>query len=79
VYSKEGDLQATITAADHTGDVDNKSITSIVYNGSLGLPILHAYPGELNEIKFINNLNAPTNLHFHRLYVSPTNNSDNFF
>ncbi len=79
VFSKDGVLQTTITAAYHPGNVDNQSITSMVYNGSLGGPTLHAYPGDRIEIKFINNLNEPTNLHYHGLHVSPANNSDNVF
>jgi FtsP/CotA-like multicopper oxidase with cupredoxin domain len=79
VFSKDGVLQTTITAAYKIGNVDNQSITSMVYNGSLGGPTLHVYPGERIELNLINNLNESTNIHYHGLHVSPSNNSDNVF
>ena len=57
------------------GKVDNKTITAMLYNGSLPGPTLHVYPGDRVEIDLINNLNESTNLHFHGLHVSPGNNS----
>jgi suppressor of ftsI len=79
VFSKQGVLKTTIVAAYHKGNVGNQSINAMVYNRSLVGPTLHIYPGDRMEIKFINNLNQPTNLHFHGLHVSPANNSDNVF
>ena len=79
VYSKDGVLQTAISAAYHIGKVDNQPITSMVYNGSLGAPTLHVYPGDRIELDLINNLNESTNLHFHGFHVSPVNNSDNVF
>jgi FtsP/CotA-like multicopper oxidase with cupredoxin domain len=79
VFSKDGVLKTTITASYHIGNVDNRSISSMVYNGSLGGPTLHVYPGDKIELELINNLNEPTNLHFHGLHVSPSNSSDNVF
>ena len=79
VFSKDGVLQTTITAANKIGTVDNQSITSMVYNGSLGGPTLHVYPGDRIKLNLINNLNESTNLHYHGLHVSPINNSDNVF
>ena len=79
VFSKDGVLQTTITAAYKIGNVDHQSITSMVYNGSLGGPILYVYPGDRIELNLINNLNESTNIHYHGLHVSPSNNSDNVF
>ncbi len=79
VYSKDGVLKSTISASYHIGKVDNQSITSMLYNGSLGGPTLHVYPGDKIELDLINNLNESTNLHFHGLHISPVNNSDNVF
>jgi FtsP/CotA-like multicopper oxidase with cupredoxin domain len=76
VYSKDGVLQTAISVDYQMGEVDNKPIISMVYNGSLPGPTLHVYPGDRVEIDLINNLNEPTNLHFHGLHVSPGNNSD---
>jgi FtsP/CotA-like multicopper oxidase with cupredoxin domain len=79
VYSNDGFLKSTISASTHIGNVDNKSVTSMLYNGSLGGPTLHVYPGDKIELNLINNLNESTNLHFHGLHVSPLHNSDNVF
>ena len=79
VYSNDGVLKSTISASTHIGKVDNKSVTSMLYNGSLGGPTLHVYPGDKIELDLINNLNESTNLHFHGLHVSPLHNSDNVF
>ena len=79
VWSKNGILKTTLTADYQVGKVDNKTITAMVYNGSLPGPTLHVYPGDRLEINLINNLNEPTNVHFHGFHVSPANNSDNIF
>jgi FtsP/CotA-like multicopper oxidase with cupredoxin domain len=79
VWSKNGVLKTTLTADYQVGKVDNKTITAMVYNGSLPGPTLHVYPGDRLEINLINNLNEPTNLHFHGFHVSPANDSDNIF
>lgn len=51
----------------------------MVYNGSLVGPTLRASPGDRIELKLVNSLDEPTNLHFHGLHISPSNNSDNVF
>lgn len=76
VYSKDGVLKTTLTVDYLMGKLDNKSIVSMAYNGSIPGPAFHVYPGDRVEIDLINNLNESTNLHFHGLHVSPTNNSD---
>ena len=79
VYSKDGVLQTALSVDYKIGEVDNQSITSTVYNGSLPGPTLHLYPGDRLELDLINNLNESTNLHFHGIHASPANNSDNVF
>ena len=79
VYSKDGVLKTTLSASYHMGKVDHQSITSMLYNGSLGGPTLHVYPGDKIELDLINNLNESTNLHFHGLHISPVFYSDNVF
>lgn len=76
VYSKDGVLKTAITVDYLMGKLDNKSIVSMAYNGSIPGPTFHVYPGDRIEIDLINNLNESTNLHFHGLHVSPMNNSD---
>lgn len=72
-------LQATIIAAKQVSKLAGQSITTMVYNGSLVGPTLRASPGDRMELKLVNSLDEPTNLHFHGLHVSPSNNSDNVF
>src|SRR6476469_5666154 len=79
VWSKDGILRTTIVADYQAGTIDGKPITAMLYNGSLPGPTFHVYPGDRIELNLINNLNEPTNLHFHGFHVSPANNSDNIF
>jgi suppressor of ftsI len=79
VYSKDGVLQTTLVADYKIGEVDNQTITGMVYNGSLQGPTLHLYPGDRLELDLVNNLNQSTNLHFHGIHASPANNADNIF
>lgn len=72
-------LQATIIAAKQESKLAGQSLTTMVYNGSLVGPTLRASPGDRIELKLVNSLDEPTNLHFHGLHISPSNNSDNVF
>jgi len=72
-------LQTTIIASKQQSKLANQSIPTMVYNGSLVGPTLLASPGDRIELKLVNSLDEPTNLHFHGLHVSPSNNSDNVF
>ena len=42
-------------------------------------PTLSIAPGDLVEIKLVNHLHEPTNLHFHGLEISPGGHADNIF
>ena len=79
VWSKDGILRTTLVADYQAGTIDGKPFTAELYNGSLPGPTFHVYPGDRIELNLINNLNEPTNLHFHGFHVSPANNSDNIF
>jgi suppressor of ftsI len=79
VWSKDGVLRTTLVADYQAGTIDGKPITEMVYNGSLPGPTFHVYPGDRVELNLINNLNEPTNLHYHGWHVSPANNADNIF
>ncbi|MGN6629599.1 MAG: multicopper oxidase domain-containing protein, partial [Candidatus Nitrosocosmicus sp.] len=79
VWSKNGILKTTLVVENKSGTIDGRHFTAMLYNGSLPGPTLHVYPGDRLELNLINNLNEPTNLHFHGFHVSPANNSDNIF
>jgi FtsP/CotA-like multicopper oxidase with cupredoxin domain len=79
VWSKNGVLKTTLVVDSQAGTIDGRPFNAMLYNGSLPGPALHVYPGDRLELDLINNLNEPTNLHFHGFHVSPANNSDNIF
>jgi suppressor of ftsI len=78
-YSHEGILETTIIIDEHEGMVGNESVKAITYNGSLNGPTLHVKPGERMAVYYVNNLDQPTDIHFHGLHVSPLGSSDNIF
>ena len=79
VHSQKGILEATVIIDEHEGMVGNEPVKAITYNGSLNGPTLHIKPGERMIMYYVNNLNQPTNVHFHGLHVSPLGSSDNIF
>ena len=79
IASKGGVLQAEITAAPTVRSVANKNVQMIAYNGSVPGPTLRVRPGDKVQLKIVNKLEQPTNLHTHGLFVSPNGNSDNPF
>ncbi|HZD36678.1 MAG TPA: multicopper oxidase family protein [Nitrososphaeraceae archaeon] len=79
VYSHRGILETTLLVDEREGMVGNQSVKAITYNGSLNGPTLHIKPGERMVMNYINELDQPTNIHFHGLHVSPSGSSDNVF
>ena len=79
VYSENGVLRATIIAEKHDDELRGQPVTTMLYNDSLVGPTLRVNPGDRIELTLINSLDEPTNLHFHRLHVSPLGNADNVF
>jgi FtsP/CotA-like multicopper oxidase with cupredoxin domain len=49
----------------------------MTYNGTYPWPTLRVKEGDLVRIRFQNDLNQPTNLHFHGLHTSPQDPGDN--
>ena len=50
-----------------------------VWNGSFVAPTLRLWPGDTLNLKLVNLIGVPTNIHFHGLHVSPLGHSDNIF
>jgi suppressor of ftsI len=71
----------TITLAAHAThfDLSGRQVWGESYNGDFVAPTIHLAPGEDASITLINHLSVATNLHFHGLHVSPTEDSDNPF
>jgi suppressor of ftsI len=80
VRSRDGVLNATLTAAQdrmHLGEIE---FPGFVYNDSYLPPLLRVRLGDILRIRLQNNLtDGPTNLHFHGMNVSPRGRSDNVF
>ncbi len=76
--SSGGLLTVHLTAAPGVR-LAGRRTSALGYNGSSPGPTLRVHPGDLLRIRLTNNLDQPTNLHTHGLYVSPVGNSDNPF
>jgi FtsP/CotA-like multicopper oxidase with cupredoxin domain len=77
--SNNGLLEVELTADEIPIKVGNKTAYLLTYNGQIPAPRLEAKAGDKVKIKLINKLSQPTNLHYHGLHISPTNNADNIF
>jgi FtsP/CotA-like multicopper oxidase with cupredoxin domain len=75
--SRDGLLRVALYAEERVVPVAGGLRKAIVYNGSFPGPTLVADPGDRIEVKLINGLEHPTNLHTHGFHVSPEGNSDN--
>jgi FtsP/CotA-like multicopper oxidase with cupredoxin domain len=80
VRSKDGVLDATLTASAGAVRLGGAAFPGFLYNGVYLPPVLRARAGDEMRITFKNELpEDPSNLHFHGLAVSPKGNSDNVF
>jgi FtsP/CotA-like multicopper oxidase with cupredoxin domain len=80
IRSRNGVLDAALTAAPGTVRLGGFTFPGMLYNGSYLPPLLRACTGDVLRIAFKNGLSAdPSNLHFHGMSVSPKGNSDNVF
>jgi FtsP/CotA-like multicopper oxidase with cupredoxin domain len=77
--SSNGVLEVTLTSRLAKIKIGNQEFTSTVYNGLYVPPTLRVRPGDKIRLKLRNELDNPTNLHYHGLNVSPRGNSDNIF
>ena len=69
--SKNGLLELSLTAKAQTQRIANQSIQRLAYNGQFPGPILEAHAGDTVRLTLINELDSPTNLHYHGLHISP--------
>lgn len=77
--SKDGLLDLKLEASYRQVDLNGKFTNLLSYNGQIPGPRLEAKPGDTVRIHFKNNLNGPTNIHYHGLHIPPTGNADNVF
>ena len=80
IRSRNGILDATLTAAPGPVRLGSVTFQGTLYNGSYLPPLMRARTGDILRITFRNQLSEePSNLHFHGMAVSPKGNSDNVF
>lgn len=71
--------RGALTAARSNVDVGSSAVRVMSYDGGFPGPVLRLRPGETLNLKFDNQLDVATNLHFHGLYVSPSGRADNIW
>jgi FtsP/CotA-like multicopper oxidase with cupredoxin domain len=80
IRSRDGVLDATLTAAPATVQVGQFTFSGLLYNDAYLPPLLRVRTGDVMRIGLRNHLTGDsTNLHFHGMGVSPKGNSDNVF
>ena len=77
--SSDGLLELDLEASERLVDLGNRQASLLTYNGQIPAPRLEAKPGDKVRIHFTNNLEQPTNIHYHGLHIPITGNADNVF
>jgi FtsP/CotA-like multicopper oxidase with cupredoxin domain len=75
--SQRGRLTTTFTVEEGRFDVAGVPVRGKSYRGTFIGPTLRVRPGDTIEIRVVNRLGEPTNLHEHGFHVSPVGISDN--
>jgi FtsP/CotA-like multicopper oxidase with cupredoxin domain len=75
--SRGGRLATTLTVEAGQFDVAGVRVWGKSYRGTFIGPTLRVRPGDTIEIRLVNHLGEPTNLHQHGFHVSPLDFSDN--
>jgi suppressor of ftsI len=75
--SRHGVLRATLPVERRVVRIAGARVRAKVYRGSFPGPTLRVRPGDLIELRVVNRLGEPTNLHEHGFHVSPVGISDN--
>ncbi len=71
VASLDGLLELSLTARVQTKMLAGERSRMLTYNGQLPGPMLEARAGDTVRLTLINQLETPTNLHYHGLHISP--------
>jgi FtsP/CotA-like multicopper oxidase with cupredoxin domain len=80
VYQSQGGLLEVNLEANYTAvNIAGNTAYLLTYNGQIPAPRLEAKAGDRVRIKLTNNLQQPTNLHYHGLHIPPTGKADNVF
>ena len=77
--SSDGLLELDLEARERLVDLGNRQASLLTYNGQIPAPRLEARSGDKVRLHFTNNLEQPTNIHYHGLHIPLTGNADNVF
>nr|WP_263858110.1 multicopper oxidase family protein [Waterburya agarophytonicola] len=77
--SNDGLLELDLEARERIVELAGRQASLLTYNGQIPAPRLEAKPGDKVRIYFTNNLQQPTNIHYHGLHIPLTGNADNVF
>ena len=77
--SADGRLELTLDAAPGRVELGGRQARALCYNGTVPGPTLRLRPGDELNVRLVNGLSEPTNLHVHGLHVSPQADADNVF
>lgn len=77
--SSNGLLELDLEAKENLVNLGNRQAYLLTYNGQIPAPRLEARSGDKVRIHFTNNLEQPTNIHYHGLHIPITGNADNVF
>lgn len=77
VKSKNGELDVTLDITKEKVRIGKQEVESRVYNGGYIGQTWDIQGGDKVKVRLENNMDQPTNLHFHGGHVSPKGNSDN--
>ena len=77
IVSTNGLLELSLTAQPGKYLIAGQTINSLTYNGQVPAPIIEAHAGDTIRLTLNNQLDTPTNLHYHGLHISP--HIDNVF
>lgn len=77
LISQNGELNVDLAIIKQKVRIGNEEMESRVYNGEYIAQTWDIKGGDTVKVKLQNNMDQPTNLHFHGSHVSPKGNSDN--
>ncbi|MCP9782190.1 multicopper oxidase family protein [Cyanobium sp. WKJ7-Wakatipu] len=79
LVSRGGAADLELVAQATRGTLPGGPAELLTYNGRLSGPLLEVRAGDRVRLRLRNELNQPTNLHFHGLHIPPTGAGDNVF
>lgn len=79
IRSEGGVLETTLTARMARIEVAGRPVVARVYNGAYIPPTLRVRPGDTIRLRLVNEIDQPTNMHYHGVNVSPRGNADDIF